>query len=118
MDRRKFLTLAAAGAGAAVRAGPGPYGALGSADSNGIELPAGFTSRVVAHSGQPVGGTQHLWHSNPDGGACFQFPSGGWVYVSNSDVGEGGGVVSAIRFDAKITIVDSYSILNGTSRNC
>ena len=133
MDRRKFLTLAAAGAGAAVlgtdfwcgqhtiaalRAGPGPYGALGSADSNGIELPAGFTSRVVAHSGQPVGGTQHLWHANPDGGACFQFPSGGWVYVSNSEVGGGGGGVSAIRFDARGTIVDAYSILNGTSRNC
>ena len=133
MDRRKFLTLAAASAGAALfgadfwrsqytlsalQAGPGPYGALRSADSNSIELPDGFTSRVVAHSGQPVAGTQHRWHRNPDGGASFQFPSGGWVYVSNSEVGGSGGGVSAVRFDGGGTIVDAYTILTGTSRNC
>jgi uncharacterized protein len=133
MDRRRFLTLAAAGAGAALfgadfwrsqytlsalRAGSGPYGEPRSADSNGIELPEGFTSRVVAHSGQPVAGTEHRWHRNPDGGACFQFPSGGWVYVSNSEVGGGGGGASAVRFDGGGRIVDAFTVLTGTSRNC
>ena len=34
-------------ASAAVVAGPGPYGALQAADANGIQLPAGFTSRLI-----------------------------------------------------------------------
>ena len=41
------------------------------ADANGLLLPAGFTSRIVARSGQAVPGTGYTWHSAPDGGACF-----------------------------------------------
>ena len=133
MDRRKFLTLAAAGTGAALlgvdywrdqfsmaanRSDEGPYGPLQAADDNGIELPEGFKSRIVAHSGRKVANSDHTWHANPDGGACFQVPTGGWVYVSNAEVGKGGGGVTAIRFDAGGRIVDSYGILHGTSRNC
>ena len=35
----------------------GPYGVLGAADANGIRLPSGFTSAVVARSGSAVPGT-------------------------------------------------------------
>jgi secreted PhoX family phosphatase len=133
MDRRKFLSLAAAGAGAAlvggellsqrlarasVSVGPGPYGALLPADANGIQLPIGFTSRVVARSGQAVGGTGYTWHGTPDGGGCFADPGGGWLYVSNSEVGSGLGGASALRFGADASVVDAYRILGGTSRNC
>ena len=64
---------------------PAPMGSMLAADANGIQLPAGFTSRVIARSGQTVPGTSYTWHSAPDGGACFADGSG-WIYVSNSEV--------------------------------
>ncbi|MEX5633494.1 alkaline phosphatase PhoX [Parafrankia sp. FMc2] len=130
MDRRTLLRLAAAGAGTAVfsgairetalaapaQPGPSPYGALGAADANGVALPSGFTSRVVARSGQTVAGTAYRWHAAPDGGACF--PNGsGWTYVSNSEIPLVGGV-SALRFNADGSIASAGSILSGSSSNC
>lgn len=94
-----------------------PYGPLEPADENGIRLPPGFRSRVIARVGQRVGSTEHVWHGNPDGGATFR-ARGGWVYVSNSEIGFGRGGVGAIRFDQRGEIVDAYSILSGTNRNC
>jgi hypothetical protein len=100
---------------AAPRTTDGPYGPLGAPDGNGISLPDGFTSRVVARSGERLHG--YVWHDAPDGGATFKAP-GGWIYVSNSEVGGGGGGVGALRFDDDGTIVDAYPIASGTSRNC
>ncbi len=129
MDRRQFLLtsgLVAAGVALAdplrpalaAVAGPGPYGALQAADANGLQLPVGFTSRVIARTGQTVGGTSYTWHAAPDGGACFPAPGGGWIYVSNSEVGGAQGGVSAVRFNTDATVADAYRILSGTSNNC
>ncbi len=113
-----LLRAALAGAAQAVP-GSSPFGPLATtADANGLFLPAGFTSRLVATTGQPVAGTGYVWHAAPDGGACFPVPGGGWVYVSNSEVGGGGGGASAIRFAADGSVVGAYRILAGTSRNC
>ncbi|GAA2388682.1 PhoX family protein [Streptomyces glaucosporus] len=96
--------------------GPSPYGALRSADANGIQLPQGFTSRVIARSGQRVPGTSYTWHNAPDGGACY--PDGtGWIYVSNSEINPGGGA-SAVRFDSSGTVTGAYRILSSTRQNC
>ena len=103
---------------AAPEAGDGPYGPLGEPDANGIQLPAGFVSKVVARTGDPVTGTAYMWHEAPDGGACFATTDGGWAYVSNSEIGGGGGGVGVVRFDSAGTIVGAFSILTGTSRNC
>lgn len=96
------------------------YGPLATApDANGLLLPAGFTSELLAVGGEPVAGTSYRWHPFPDGGACFATDDGGWVYVSNSEVyvpNRGG--VGALRFDAAGTIVDAYRILDGTTMNC
>jgi secreted PhoX family phosphatase len=100
------------------RPGRSPYGPLRDPDVNGIMLPEGFTSRIVAISGLPVLGTAHLWHTFPDGGATFRAPDRGWVYVSNSEVPGGLGGAGAVRFDARARIVDAYPILTGTSTNC
>lgn len=131
MDRRGFLRAAVVGAGSVAFGfsvtrsaiaypalpGAGPYGPLQAADANGIMLPHGFTSRVIARSAQTVANTDYTWHNAPDGGACF--PDGtGWIYVSNSEIGSGGGGVSAIRFDANANVTNAYRILSGTSRNC
>ncbi|MBT2391725.1 DUF839 domain-containing protein [Streptomyces sp. ISL-1] len=131
MERRSFLRGAVIGTsvaafggtlmrGAAYAApaqnGPGPYGSLGAADANGIQLPSGFTSRVIARSGQTVSGTSYTWHNAPDGGACFADGSG-WIYVSNSEINPGGGA-SAVKFNSSGTITSAYRILSNTRQNC
>ncbi|MEV5900529.1 PhoX family protein [Streptomyces sp. NBC_00015] len=131
MERRTFLRAAAIGGSSAVlggtlwrgaahaapaQPGAGPYGALGAADANGIRLPSGFTSRVIARSGQTVSGTSYAWHNAPDGGACYTDGTG-WIYVSNSEINPSGGA-SAVRFSATGTITAAYRILSATRQNC
>lgn len=95
-----------------------PYGELLPADANGLMLPRGFSSRIVATTGEPVGGTGHVWHAAPDGGACFATAGGGWTYVSNAEVRGGNGGVGAVEFAADGTVVAARTILSGTSGNC
>ncbi|MCZ6805010.1 MAG: DUF839 domain-containing protein [Proteobacteria bacterium] len=84
-----------------------------------IEIPKGSVIRQVAQSSQAVISNQSfLWHSAPDGGACFPSKDNGWIYVSNSEVEKRGGGVGAIKFNKNGEIVDAYPILNNTSRNC
>ena len=97
--------------------GPGPYGPLQPPDANGIMLPRGFTSRVVARAGQPVPGTAYVFPAAPDGQATFPLPDGGWILVTNTEVQAIGGV-SAIRFDARGRTTAAYRILENTSVNC
>lgn len=95
----------------------GEIGPLGPANADGVRVPAGFTARVVARAGEPVGDTGLVWHRFPDGGACFATMDGGWIYVSNSEVPIVGGV-SAIRFDSDGAIVEARRILDRTNTNC
>ena len=129
MTRRSFLTSTAAVAvamgakpalaGAHTDRGRSRFGALGAPDANGIMLPPGFRSRVVARALQPVAGTSHEWHFFPDGGACFPTRHGGWTYVSNSEsLGTGDGGAGAIEFDRHGRIVAARSILTGSDHNC
>lgn len=88
-------------------------------DENGVMLPPGFKSRIVARSGEaPAGLPGYTWHPAPDGGATFASDDGGWIYVSNSEVRSNGGGVGAIRFNADAEIVDAYPILRNTTINC
>ncbi len=101
----------------AMGGGADSFGPLLPADGNGLKLPAGFTSRIVAEGlTLPVGTSPYHWHTAPDGGATVAKPGGGWVYVSNSEAGAGG--VGALSFASDGTIVDAYSILTNTSINC
>ncbi len=130
MERRNFLRVAVVGTAAAAfggaswaeafaagaQPGPSPYGPLQAVNATGLALPAGFTSRVVARTGQKVASTSYTWHPAPDGGACFADGSG-WIYVSNSEVSATGGV-GAIRFSSTGSITDAYRTLSGTNVNC
>ena len=143
MDRRHFLRAGVVSTGAGVMlptamfarpasarsaegsATPGesPYGPLSDTpDENGLLLPAGFTSRVIAVSGELVGETDHSWHMFPDGAGTFDDGNGGWYYTCNSEVFDfmapASGGVSAIHFDADGNIVDAYRILEGSNSNC
>jgi hypothetical protein len=129
MDRRVFLRAGVLATGTAAfsgslwqaafadpaQPGPSPYGPLGTADGNGLRLPSGFTSRIIARSRSQVAG--YTWHDAPDGGACFADGTG-WIYVSNSEVGSAGGGASAVRFRSDGGVERAYRILSGTTRNC
>ena len=105
MDRRHFLRAGVVATGAGVMlptamfarpasagsaegsATPGesPYGPLSDTpDENGLLLPAGFTSRVIAVLGEVVGATNYAWHMSPDGAGTFDDVNGGWYYICNS----------------------------------
>ena len=72
-------------------------GDLQIADENGVRLPLGFKSRIVARSGQIL--FNYQWHAAPDGGAVFATDDNGWIYVSNSEMEHEAGGVGALRFD-------------------
>ena len=131
MDRRGFLKQAAVVTGGMLWAaassesvaaqpvvGDGPYGPLLPPNADGLQLPVGFTSRLIAMSGVPVANTAHVFHLDPDGGACRPLRDGGWIYISNSESPDGRGGVAAIAFNAAGQIVDAYPILTGTTRSC
>src|SRR5688500_4607325 len=103
MRRRDFLrggALVAGGAAAASSSpiaaapagrsepGPSPYGPLQEADANGVRLPKGFTSRVIARANQLVPNTTYPWPPFPDGGHVYRADNGGWIYAVNSEVPE------------------------------
>ena len=136
VSRRAFLADGLRGAGTltlgmlggqlavpavALAAGGGAdtFGPLQGPDPNGLLLPAGFTSRIVARADEPPAASSSFnWHRFPDGGAVFPSGDGGWVYASNSERGGGGGGVGALRFAPGGTAIDAYRILGGTSTNC
>lgn len=102
-------------------------GAVQDAGFHNIQIPAGFSIRVIATEGQDplsdaTDGTSssgYLWHAAPDGGGVFVADdgSGDFVYTSNSEVSGSGGV-GALKFNAAGQLIDAYRILDNTSRNC
>ena len=102
--------------------GVGPYGPLQAPDANGIRLPQGFTSRVVARSGEPLGSKGTAFHLLPDGMGTFETDDGGFVLATNSEMPYVRGVAeigtAAIRFDKDFNVTDYYSILEKTNLNC
>lgn len=88
------------------------------ADANGLVLPEGFTSRIIARAGDQIGSTQYRIF--PDGAATFADAAvpGGWYLATNHEVPAGGGGVTSIRFAPDGTITDAREVLAGTSLNC
>lgn len=103
--------------GALAKTGVGPYGPLGAPDANGIRLPKGFRSRLIARGGDLVPGTGYRLPVFPDGASTFPTPDGGWIHVVNSEFPLVGGA-SGIRYAKDGRVVDAYGILAGTSLNC
>lgn len=91
------------------------------ADKNGVRLPYGFKSKIVATEGvAPAKNSNYLWHEEPDGGAVFKDFNrdnlGGWIYACNEESKTGG--VGALKFNAKGEVIDAYRILDHTLYNC
>jgi hypothetical protein len=88
-------------------------------DENGLLLPPGFTSRIIAQSGKrPVANIDLLWHAAPDGGGTISTEDGGWLYISSSEVKHKKGGVNVLQFDGSGKPINAYNILKNTSRNC
>jgi hypothetical protein len=91
-----------------------------------LYLSTGLSVKVIAQSGQYVryhNGTVSTltFHAMPDGAATYPIANtGGWVYVSNSEVPprNGTGGVGAITFDRLGNVVDYKMLLNNTKMNC
>ena len=65
----------------------GPYGPLGAPDANGLLLPPGFSSRVIARGNQVMPGRGYVFPISPDGQATYALPDGGWILVTNCELG-------------------------------
>ncbi|MCG7198929.1 PhoX family protein [Marinobacter pelagius] len=96
----------------------------------------------MAASGPKTGGIGNRpWHIFPDGAGVVPRDNGGWIYISNSEVPGVGSIgfsypelagltnvieeftpglaqVGTLVFDPDGTLVDSYTILSGTTFNC
>lgn len=94
------------------------YGPLGEPDANGLRLPAGFSSRVVATSGVAVAGTGFVFPPNPDGAFTFDDGEGGWYFAQNHETDGGQGGVTSIHFDGSGAVIGAEQVLTGTNRNC
>lgn len=122
LPRRDFLRITSHGSVALALGGASVLLAacdpvdLGPPNSLGLRLHPLFRGRIIATSGKQVAGTSHVWHTDPDGGACFRAPRGGWTYVSNSESIPGG--VGYVSFAANGRIIGAGSSLGGTLRNC
>jgi len=133
MRRREFIGLGVGGAAAVslgaafwdqlfgsaesrtLKVGVG-YGPRRAPDENGIRLPKGFRSRLVAKGDAIVPGTDHRWQIASDGAAVFPRRDGGYLMASNCEDWQGG--ASVLRFDRDGRVRDAYRILDGTVRNC
>ena len=108
--------------GAPAVIGEGPYGPLGSPDSNGLRLPEGFSSRVIARSNTDIGPRPYKFHALPDGVGAYKTNDGGFILVSNSEAPDIPGIfeigAGAIRFNRSFEITDAYPILKNTQINC
>lgn len=94
----------------------------------GILLANGLTVRMLAVAGHKVhyvDGTQSSipFHARADGGHVFEDTRpenpGGWIYVSNSEMGNPGeGGVGALTFNSHGEVVDYKMVLENTVMNC
>ena len=92
-------------------------GPLKESDLRGVFIPESLSCRIIARSGEKVA-NNYNWHGSPDGASVFPSSDGGWIYVSNSELGNSQGGAGAIKFNKNGEIQDAYSILKNSSRNC
>jgi len=87
-------------------------------------LSKGLRSRIIARVNQKVSfangsRSSDRFHGEPDGAAVFSNPdTGGWIYVTNSELDGGCGGVGAIYFNRNGDVVDYKMLQRGTTRNC
>ena len=99
-------------------------------NKEGLVLSAGLDVRIIATAGEPVqftnrdASSEEVFHGRPDFGGVFPVPEwhkklqGGWLYTSNSEIGDDKGGAGSIYFDRHGNVVRYKMVLTGTSKNC
>lgn len=148
-ERREFLratgaAFAALAASGCMRAIPSAraaasagYGALVSDPAGLIDLPPGFTYRVLSRLGDAMTDGGRV-PDNADGMGCFDLGNGKWALVRNHELSPGadnggasgaaydamngvalpGGTTTLVLDAATLTVERQYRSLSGTIRNC
>ena len=106
---------------------PFNLGVLKDLNSDNIRLSEGLTGTIVARSGEAVvysssevtdAESTLNFHWNADGADVFALSDGGYIYVSNSEIGKGRGGVYGLEFDSFGQVRNYKALLTGTNRNC
>jgi len=92
-------------------------------ESLGIKMCTGMSVKVLARAGQKVplagGGTSSInFHSQPDGAGIVPLSTGGYVYVTNSELSSAAGGVYGLYFDSSGNVSSFTKFLGSTTRNC
>ena len=104
-----------------------------------LDLPRGFTYRVLQRTGEPMSDGYRV-PGRPDAMGCFALPDGTWALMRNHELDEGllrlspyppgtrapsaaydrhmNGGVSRIVLDREARVRSSNLVLTGTARNC
>ncbi len=94
------------------------YGPLAPDPAGIIDLPPGFSYRVLAKTGDRMSDGQSR-RGAPDGMAAFAGVPGETVLLLNHELVDGGGGVSRLVVDSEtLEVKSSNDVLLGTSRNC
>jgi secreted PhoX family phosphatase len=93
-------------------------GSLGAADALGWELPAGYRSRLVIATGDPLPGSATTFPGAPDGAGVFPRGNGGWTICWNNELGNGAGGVTGLTFDAAGSLTSATQLATGMNRPC
>lgn len=99
-----------------------------SQDGVSIDVSTGLTVRVIAQTGSKVqlddgGESKDSWHTATDAAGIISMNpddplNSGYVYLSNSEEGDGDGGVYGLYFDKDGNILEYTSLLKGTTDNC
>lgn len=127
LSKRQFLgwgTVAVAGAGLGFaslsrrQARAGAHAALRPDPKGILDLPAGFTYRVLQRSGDVMSDGRRV-RGRPDGMAAFTAPNDQIILMRNHELGAPQGGVSRLVLDAqRLEVLASNDVLAGTAVNC
>ncbi len=120
---RRFRSARASGISCSARPSRGRCGAgaatarCAAPDANGVRLPEGFRSRIVARGDQVVAGTDYRWHIASDGMATFPAP-GRRLRARLQLRDTSSAAPPRCGSAATAQVRDAYRILSGTTQNC
>lgn len=89
----------------------------------GIEISEGLMVRQIAKFGEQVdyvdgNKSNRVFHAWLDGAGVAPLPGGEWVYISNSEGGDGNGGVYGVYFNKYGDVINYKTLLSGTTWNC
>ena len=88
--------------------------------ADGLWVPQGWSTKVLARTGEKVGSTNYVWSAAPDGAASFVDPGGvgWWVAINHEASSRSGGGASAIHLSEDGEVIAAHRIIGGSSYNC